>query len=146
MDDAPVDGRTDALIPVIVLSQKEAGSALSALSSLALDSYRKMLPTRSPSLVIFLSPSLPPPPFPVLYSLQYAVCETSSHSTSLVHRECETKKRIWSLWPRIHTIRTYVYVYLERVILHIKMYSIQFYTHLLINFFYIKALILLKYI
>lgn len=39
LDDAPVDGRTDAHIPVIVLSQEEAGPALSA--SLALDSYRE---------------------------------------------------------------------------------------------------------
>lgn len=68
LDNAPVDRtdeRTDAYIPVIVLSREEAGPALSA--SLALDSYRKMFPTRSPPLVIFLShspPSFPLPPAP----------------------------------------------------------------------------------
>lgn len=39
---------------------RSTGSTLSA--SLALDSYRKMFPTRSPSLVIFLFHSVSPPP------------------------------------------------------------------------------------
>lgn len=49
LDNAPVDGRTNGQthISVIVLSQEEAGPALSA--SLALDSYRKTFPTRFPS-------------------------------------------------------------------------------------------------
>lgn len=98
LDDAPVDGRTDertdAHIPVIVLSQEEAGSALSA--SLALDSYRRMFPTRSPSLVIFLSRALPfvfPFCSPLLpsYALFYcAVCE-SSGPTLFVRRTDQRK-------------------------------------------------------
>ena len=54
LDNAPVgrtDEQTDAHIPVIVLSQEEAGFVLSA--SLAFDSYRKTFPTQSPSLIFF---------------------------------------------------------------------------------------------
>lgn len=76
--DGWTDERTDAHIPVIVLSQEEAGTALSA--SLALDSYRKMFPTRSTSLVHHISSFSPVLSLSLSYSSMCCLQNVASHS------------------------------------------------------------------
>lgn len=71
------------------------GRSKSLLSaSLALDSYRKMFPTRSPSLVIFLSLSCPPSlPPSLFYSSVCCLWDVESHPVCSA-RECKAKNAL----------------------------------------------------